>query len=121
MKIRQGEIWLVNLDPTIGSEINKKRPCLVVSDDTIGKLPSKTVVPITGWNELYAQVPWMIRCEPDNDNGLSKCSSIDAFQIRNLSTRRFIHRIGSIDNDLLHKVHSAIVKTLSVRYSITYP
>ena len=48
MTIKQSEIWLVNLNPTIGTEISKTRPCLVIGDDTIGKLKSKTVLPITG-------------------------------------------------------------------------
>jgi mRNA interferase MazF len=118
MTIKQSEIWLVNLDPTIGTEINKTRPCLVIGDDTIGRLKSKTVLPITGWNEMYDQVPWMVRCEPTSENGLSKTSAIDAFQIRNLSTKRFIKRIGVIDEDLLVEVHSVVAKTLSVRYRL---
>ena len=118
MTIKQSEIWLVNLNPTIGTEISKTRPCLEIGDDMIGKLKSKTVLPITGWNEIYKQVPWMIACEPTPQNYLSKPSAIDAFQIRNLSTKRFIKKIGTIDNDLLFIVHSIVAQTLSVRYKL---
>jgi mRNA interferase MazF len=118
MTIKQSEIWLVNLNPTIGTEINKTRPCLVIGDDMIGKLKSKTVLPITGWSEIYSQVPWMIECEPTPQNHLSKPSAIDAFQIRNLSTKRFIKKIGEIDNELLFIVHSIVAQTLSVRYRL---
>ena len=118
MTIKQSEIWLVNLNPTIGSEINKIRPCVVIGDDAIGKLPSKTVLPITGWTKQYEQVPWMIKCEPTPSNKLTKLSSIDAFQIRNLSIQRFIKRVGSIDDVLLLKVHKTVVKTLSLKYSL---
>ncbi len=45
----KGEVWLVNLDPTIGTEISKKRPCIIVNDDAIGILPLKIIVPVTDW------------------------------------------------------------------------
>jgi len=118
MTIRQSEIWLVTLDPTVGTEIRKTRPCLVIGDDAIGKLKSKTVLPITGWNPMYEQVPWMLRCTPTPQNRLTKESAIDAFQIRNLSTRRFIKKIGTIDEELLFTVHAIVAKTLSVRYRL---
>ena len=119
MTIKQSEIWLVNLDPTIGSEICKTRPCLVIGDDTIGKLQSKTILPITSWNPIYKDVPWMIKCTPSDKNRLSKTSTIDAFQIRNLSTKRFIKKIGSIDEALLFEVHSIVAKTLNIRYQLS--
>ena len=118
MIIKQSEIWLVDLNPTIGSEINKIRPCVVIGDDAIGKLPSKTVLPMTGWNAKYEQIPWMIKCEPTSLNKLTKLSSIDAFQIRNLSIQRFMKRIGRIDDVLLLKVHETVVKTFSLKYSL---
>ncbi len=118
MTIKQSEIWIVNLDPTIGTEINKTRPCVVIGDDVIGRLKSKTILPLTGWNENYVSVPWMIKCEPDNANNLTKTSSIDAFQIRNLSTKRFIKKVGEIDDTLLFKVHSVVAQTLSVKYRL---
>ena len=46
---KRGEIWRVNLDPTIGAEIKKIRPVIVISSDAVGKLPLKLVVPITEW------------------------------------------------------------------------
>ena len=118
MTIKQSEIWLVDLNPTIGSEINKIRPCLVIGDDAIGKLPSKTVLPITGRGKQHEKIPWMVKCEPNVSNHLTKLSSIDAFQIRNLSTQRFMKRIGSIDKALLLTVHETVVKTLSLKYRL---
>jgi len=43
--MRQGEIWLINLNPTVGAEINKKSPAIIVSDNSLGKLPLKIIVP----------------------------------------------------------------------------
>lgn len=118
MTILQGEIWLVDLNPTIGTELNKQRPCVVVGDDSVGKLASKTVVPITGYNSVYEYVPWMIKIECNKENNLAKLSAGDTFQIRNLSKRRFIKKIGKIDKNLLFKIHSAVAKTLSVNYTL---
>ncbi|TVQ09158.1 MAG: type II toxin-antitoxin system PemK/MazF family toxin [Balneolaceae bacterium] len=45
--MKQGEIWLINLDPTIGAEFKKTRPAVIVSHNALGKLPLKIIVPIT--------------------------------------------------------------------------
>ena len=91
--MKQSEVWLVNLDPTIGSEIQKKRPAVIVNDDALGKLPLKIVVPLTDWKEPYTQAPWTVKISPDAQNGLSKDSAADCFQIRSVSEERLI-KIG---------------------------
>jgi mRNA interferase MazF len=53
----RGEIWLVNFDPAVGGEIRKLRPALVVSLDSIGRLPLRMVVPITDWKSSYINYP----------------------------------------------------------------
>lgn len=63
--MKQGEIWLINLDPTVGAEIKKTRPAIIVNDDTLGKLPLKIIVPLTDWKDRYEIAPWMIRIYPD--------------------------------------------------------
>jgi mRNA interferase MazF len=50
-----GEIWLVNFDPTIGTEIKKIRPAIVLSSDAVGKLPIKLAAPITDWKDYFGQ------------------------------------------------------------------
>lgn len=55
--MKQGEIWLINLDPAVGAEIKKIRPAIIVSDDSLGKLPLKLIVPITDWNDRYEIAP----------------------------------------------------------------
>ena len=92
--MNQGELWLINLDPTIGAEIKKIRPAIVVNDNTLGRLPLKVIVPITNWKENYSIAPWMIKIEPDNLNNLDKISAIDCFQVRSISDLRFVRQIG---------------------------
>lgn len=55
--MKQNEIWLINLDPTVGYEITKTRPAIIVSDNALGKLPLKVIVPITDWKDRYEFAP----------------------------------------------------------------
>ncbi len=57
---RRGEIWLVDFDPAVGAEIHKIRPAVVISLDTIGRLPLRPVVPITDWKPQYGSYPWFV-------------------------------------------------------------
>jgi mRNA interferase MazF len=112
--MRQSEIWLIDLDPTKGAEIQKKRPAIVVNDDRLGKLPLKIVIPITDWKERYDIAPWMVKIEPDASNGLSKTSCADCFQIRSLSQERLIKKLGYIDTVTLDEIKDAIRKVLAL-------
>jgi len=78
--MRKGDVWLINLDPTIGAEIKKTRPAVIVSEDAIGVLPLKVVVPVTDWKDRYAVAPWMVRLDPDNQNRLDKLQRLIAFR-----------------------------------------
>jgi mRNA interferase MazF len=112
--MNRGEIWLVDLDPAIGAEMKKTRPALIMSDNRLGKLPLKVIVPITGWKEHYSIAPWMIKIEPSAENGLTKISSIDCFQIRSVSQNRLTEKIGEIASDDINKVQEGILKVLGI-------
>ncbi len=58
--MNRGEIWLINLDPTIGAEIKKTRPAVIVSSDAVGILPLRVIIPLTEWKENYSQAAWMV-------------------------------------------------------------
>lgn len=112
--MKQSEIWLIDLDPTKGAEIQKKRPAVIVNDDRLGKLPLKVIVPVTDWKDRYDMAPWMVKIEPNTSNGLSKVSSADCFQIRSLSQERLIKKLGYIDNETLNEIKEAIKKVLDM-------
>ncbi|MEA1892264.1 MAG: type II toxin-antitoxin system PemK/MazF family toxin [Campylobacterota bacterium] len=99
--MKQGEIWQINLDPTIGSEMKKMRPCLILNNDMIGKLELKVIAPITDFKSHYRDIPWMVVLEPNSKNGLKKISTIDLFQVRSLSQKYLIKKIGFVDRDIL--------------------
>jgi len=104
----RGEIWNVNLDPTVGAEIKKTRPALVISSDAVGRLPIKLVAPITEWKQGYAGNIWHIKIDPDNQNNLGKVSVIDVLQIRGLDYQRFIKLIGKASAQIIEEVATAL-------------
>ncbi len=108
------EIWLYKADPTIGDEINKTRPCIIVNNDEMGVLRLKIVIPITAWNELFATVPWMVTIEPSKENGLNKLSVADTFQIRSVSQERLIKRIGLVSESTMNKINNALSIVLDI-------
>jgi len=112
--MRQSEIWLTNLDPTIGAEIKKTRPALIVSENNLGKLPLRVIAPITDWKEHYSFAPWMVKLEPTSENGLNKPSSIDCFQVRSVSQERLIKKLGEITNEEKLYVKNGLAKVFGI-------
>lgn len=113
--MNRGEIWVICLDPTVGSEINKARPAVIVNDDAIGILPLKIIVPITEWKDRYSVSPWMVRLGPDNTTGLEKPSVADAFQVRSVSKKRFIRQIGILSDTTMKEIAGALATVLAIQ------
>lgn len=109
---KRGEVWRVNFDPTIGAEIKKTRPAVVISSDTIGKLPIKLIVPITDWKPYFGSNIWHIRIDPDSSNGLSKVSAVDALQLRGVDTQRFIRKLGQLTDPTMEEITIAIAAVI---------
>lgn len=106
--MKKGDIWRINLDPTIGAEIKKTRPCVILNNDMVGKLALKVIAPLTDFKEHYKLVPWMVIVEPNSENGLTKTSVIDLFQVRSLSQKRLIEKIGKVDEAILQNCRQAL-------------
>ncbi|MBL0709380.1 MAG: type II toxin-antitoxin system PemK/MazF family toxin [Sulfurimonas sp.] len=118
MNIKQGEIWLVHFNPSIGSEIQKTRPCVVINDNSLGRFGLKIVVPITNWKEQFLNYPWIIKVENNLTNGLSKTSAFECFQIKSFSTQRFVKKIGKISEKEILEIHQTVAKTLNPTYKL---
>ena len=112
--MQRSEIWLISLDPTIGAEIRKTRPVVIVSSDDVGALPLKVVAPLTDWKLHYAEVPWMTAILPDSQNGLEKPSACDAFQVRSVSDERFIRKLGSLDSKTMQAISLSLAEVLGM-------
>ena len=112
MNISRGDIWKVNLDPTIGAEIKKTRPVVVVSSDAVGELPLKLVAPLTEWNDYLAQNIWHIKVVPNSANGLTKTSAVDTLQLRGVDTQRFVEKVGSVSPEIMRSIVTAIAAVI---------
>ena len=105
---RRGEIWQVRFDPSIGAEIRKQRPAVVLNPDGTGKLPLRIVVPITDWQPAFGSLSWFVFLRASADHGLSKDSGADAFQVKSVSESRFVRKLGVVTDDELDEIASAV-------------
>ncbi|TET95944.1 MAG: type II toxin-antitoxin system PemK/MazF family toxin [Anaerolineales bacterium] len=112
--MKKGEVWIINLDPTAGAEIKKTRPCILVGNDAIGRLPLKIVVSVTDWNTAFQNAPWHVPIEKGKENGITKKSSADTFQVRSVSEGRLVKRIGVISEDVLARINEALKISLDL-------
>lgn len=93
--VRRGEVYWVNLDPTIGTEIKKTRPALIVSpDDLNAHLPRVIVAPLTSHGQPLA-------CRPEvTFDGRSARILLD--QLRSVDKSRLLSKMGDIELALWH-------------------
>ena len=112
--MNRGEVWEVNLDPTIGVEIKKIRPCVIVSRDALARLPHRIIVPLTEWDPRFETAPWHIPVEAGPENGLSKKSSADTFQVRSISQERLIRQLGVLSPSVMRKIGEGLVLSLAL-------
>jgi mRNA interferase MazF len=110
----RGEVWRVRFDPSEGDEIKKTRTAVVISEDTIGRLRLKIVVPITEWKSIYANYGWFVKLIPTTTNGLIKESGADAFQVKSVSDTRFVTRLGELASGELDNIARAIAVCVGV-------
>ncbi len=87
--ITRFQVWLVSLNPTKGKEINKTRPCVVISPNEMSALSTVLVAPMTTKGFDF---PCRIKCEFKNKNGL-----ILLDQVRAVDKSRLVKKLGSID------------------------
>ncbi len=109
---RRGQIWWVDLDPATGSEIRKKRPCVIVSSNAVSKLAVKLVVPLTDWNPTFANSVFHVRVEVADGEadigGLKKCGAADVMQTRCVSESRFGDFIATMSAEKMEEIALAI-------------
>ena len=105
---KRGEVWLIDFDPSVGAEIQKARPALVISVDAVGRLPLRMVAPLTDRKPQYANFPWFVFVPADVSNGLSKDSGVDAFQTKSVSLTRFVRKLGTVTAAQVDNVAAAI-------------
>ncbi|HSM81273.1 MAG TPA: type II toxin-antitoxin system PemK/MazF family toxin [Nodosilinea sp.] len=105
----RGEIWLVDLDPTRGQEIQKTRPVVVISSNLFGPIPLRIIIPITTWQAKFDSRPFMVKLPATPANGLSQDSAANVLQVRSLSIQRFVHYLGQLEPGLLAEILAGLI------------
>jgi len=105
MVIQQYDIWLVNLDPTVGSEIQKTRPCVIISPQEMNsQLRTIQIAPMTSNTRQY---PWRIYTSFHGKKG-----AVALDQIRCIDKRRLIKRLGALEPDSIQKLKQTLHEML---------
>jgi mRNA interferase MazF len=106
MEVKRFEVYLVNLDPTVGHEIKKSRPCLVISPDEMNRYISTVIIaPMTTKGRNY---PTRVPCTFQSKEG-----QVVIDQIRTVDKTRLIKRLGRIDP----KTQAGVFSVLSELFS----
>ncbi|MBM4457982.1 MAG: type II toxin-antitoxin system PemK/MazF family toxin [Chloroflexi bacterium] len=108
--LKRGMVIDVNLDPTMGSETGKTRPCVVVTNDIYNaRVPIIQVVPLTAWNEKKARIATNVEIAPTPENGLDKLSLADCLQTRPVDyNARLVRTRGRVSLDALRQIDRAL-------------
>ena len=111
-EVKRGDIWLVNLDPTVGHEIKKSRPSVIIQNDIGNKYSTITIIaPITSQNiENIYPIEVLIK----ENFGLEKESKVLLNQIRAIDKIRLVKKLGFVDNEIMIKIDDAIKISLDL-------
>lgn len=107
----RGEIRLVNLDPVVGAEANKRRPAVIVSNDGANVTAARlgrgvvTVVPVT--SNVSRVYPFQVKLST-KATGLRTDSKVQAEQVRSVAVQRIGPRVGRVPADLMEQIDEAL-------------
>lgn len=112
----RGMVIDVNLDPTVGSETGKTRPCIIVTNNAYNlRVPVIQVVPITSWTPKKQQIKTNIEIKPNPINGLTNDSIADCLQTRPIDSR---FRVVKIRGKLTQAEMTQIDKALKIVFDL---
>ena len=112
--IQRGEIYLVSFDPTVGHEIKKTRPALIIQNDVGNRYSPLTIV--AAITSKLSPVPYPVEVEvgPSQSSALAVRSAIRLDQIRTVDRRRLIKRLGAVNKGTMARVDEAIKISLGL-------
>ena len=106
MVVKRFEVYLVNLDPTVGREIKKRRPCLIVSPDEMNRhIATVIIAPMTTKGREY---PTRISCRFEGKSG-----QVVLDQLRTVDKKRLVKKLGRIDK----KTQRSVLLTLGEMFA----
>ncbi len=113
MKVKRGDVVIINLDPVIGSEQGKTRPGIIIQNDIGNEVSPITIIaPIT--SKIYSrEFPTNVEIY-QKESGLERSSTITLTQIRAIDKKRVVKVIGKLNSELMEKVNDAIKISLGL-------
>jgi mRNA interferase MazF len=106
LRYKRGEIWWVNLDPTVGNETAKRRPCVILQND-VGNARSNTtmVAPLLKGVKNY---PFVVNVEATANNGLDENRGIHLEQMRVVDQQRIDRQLGTLEDKYWPDIERAV-------------
>jgi mRNA interferase MazF len=113
-KIKQGEIWLADLNPGFGTEAGKVRPVVIVQTDFLNTYhPSTIICPIT--TDVQGDYPPLRIHLNKRNSGLEKRSDIMVDQIRAIDVKRLRRKVGKVSAEVLHELKYQLKNILDIK------
>jgi len=110
---RRGEVYLVQFDPTVGAEIQKTRPAVIVQNDVSNRYSPLTIVAAVTSKFDVPPFPTEVLV-PAREGGLTADSVVLLNQIRTIDKRRLVKRLGRVEPATLDKVNRALLISLGM-------
>jgi mRNA interferase MazF len=110
---RRGEIYLVHFDPTVGYEIQKTRPAVIIQNDVSNRYSPITIVAAISTQFSEPPFPREVVIEPE-ESGLPKRSAVIVNQIRSVDRQRLAKKLGQLSGQCLRKLDEAIKISLGL-------
>jgi len=104
---KQGDICLIDFNLTVGDEIKKIRPAIILSGDFAVGLDLKIVAPITSWKADFEKVWWLFKLVSSKANGLDSDIAVNCYQMRCVSVERIVKKLGHAEEELENIVATA--------------
>jgi len=111
---RLGSIWLVNFEPSIGPEIRKTRPAVIISGTSFNQRSKVTLLPITSANPSDRLRPVIVPLTPDDSNGLSTNSCVVCVDPMTFDKRRLVQYLGQIESAQLEEIQQILIRYLEL-------
>ncbi|MEC4805393.1 MAG: type II toxin-antitoxin system PemK/MazF family toxin [Jaaginema sp. PMC 1079.18] len=103
---KRGEIWWVDLQPVVGRETDKQRPCLILQNDVGNQHSSTTIIaPLLRGRKNY---PFVVNLVPTTQNGLDQERHVNLSQMRSVDAQRIKNKQGTLENIYWHDIEKAV-------------
>lgn len=115
--MKRGDIYLVDYEPVRGSEVNKARPSVIISNDGANAVVARTgrgvvtVVPLT--SNVSRIYPFQVLLQA-GEAGLTKDSKVQCEQVRAMAEERFVRQVGTVPRQRMTEIDTALRRHLAL-------